>query len=103
MRTVLKVVLISTLFTVLILGFEHFSPIPRVGDRAKGCCGELTYSNRHGFPLLLREDISGGIAYSLPKAHYYINNYAKFGSIIFISTTFTQLAILLYKKRSAPY
>ena len=89
------------MLTVLIVGFEHFSPIPRVSDRAKNCCGELAHNNRHGFPFLLREDVSGGIAPAPPKTVYYAGNYLKLGSIIFVGTTLTQLAILFYKKRYA--
>src|SRR6185369_16577279 len=98
MRRVLKIGFISALFTILILGFEHFSPIPRVSDRSKNCCGELAYDNRHGFPFLLREDASGGIAPSSPETHYYTANYIKLGSIIFISAAITQSVALLYKK-----
>ena len=99
MRKILKIILISVLFTVLIVGFEHFSPIPRVSDRAKNCCGELMYNNRHGFPFLLREDVSGGIAPSPPETIYYADSYIKLGLIIFIGATIAQLAILSYRKR----
>jgi len=96
-----RVLFISALLTVLIVGFEHFSPIPHVSDRTKNCCGELMYDNRHGFPFLLREDVSGGIAPAPPETIYYAGNYMKLGSIIFIGTTLTQLVILAFKKRYA--
>ena len=101
MRRALKTGFISLLFTILILGFEHFSPIPRVSDRAKNCCGELAYDNRHGFPFLLREDVSGGIAPAPPQTIYYVGNYIKLGSIIFIGSTLIQLVIITFKKRYA--
>ncbi len=98
MRKIPKIVLISALFAALIVGFEHFSPVPRVSDRSRDCCGELQYTNRHGFPFLLREDVSGGIAPAPPKTQYYIDNYIKLGSIIFIGAMITQLAIAFHER-----
>lgn len=94
----LSIVLISTLLTVVIVGFEHFSPVPRVNDRPGYCCGELVYTNRHGFPFLLREDVSGGIAPTPPETQYYPINYIKLGLIVFIGATIAQLAIKLSKR-----
>jgi len=100
MRKILEIVLISSLCTVLFLGFEHFCPLPNVGDKSGDCCDQFVYTNRHGFPLIFREDVSGGLAGLPPRTQYHIDNYIKVGLVIFVGATITQLAVVFYKRRS---